>query len=276
MEKQTIETYLYTPSEKVNDPLDFYLCFPGPYHLGMSSLGFLHLFQLMDTLEYIKPQRLFSDSKTTKLLNNSIISFSFSFELDFLRIFKILQAHNIPVLKKYRTEEHPIIFAGGPVVSTNPEPFSDFFDFIVIGDGKEPLKQLSKLLYNNKTVDKKSKLNLLSKISGIYVPEFFDINYNEDNTIKSIVNINDNKSSTVKKAIDSCIDQCVYSPILTSDTVFSDTLLIEVERGCSQKCHFCIASYLNLPVRYPSTSSIIEILDRGLKHTRKIGLLGAL
>lgn len=270
------ETFLYTPIEKLPGSLNIYHCFPGSYYLGMSALGFISLFKALDNIEYIIPHRVFSDTKNIKPENDSLVGFSFSFELDYINIFKMLDNMKIPLLKTMRDENTPLIFAGGPVVSTNPEPFVDFIDFFVIGDGDTLFKDVAELLYNNRDASKKERLNLLATIEGIYVPELYDVKYNEDNTISYIKPNNINAKENLHKVTHSKIDNCLYTSILTENTIFSNTFLIEIERGCSQKCFFCIASYLNLPVRYPSKESIINSIDIALQHTRKLGLLGAL
>lgn len=270
------EIYLYEPSIKLPSALNIYHCFPGNYYLGMSALGYISLFKSLDNIEYIYPHRVFLDSKKVIPQSDSLVGFSFSFELDYINIFKMLNNMNIPILKTMRGEYTPLVFAGGPVVSTNPEPFVDFIDFFVIGDGDALFKEIAEILYKNSDVTRLEKLELLANIDGIYVPEFYDVEYNEDDTISYIKPNNQNAKSNINKVVFSSIDNCLYTPILTENTIFSNTFLIEIERGCSQKCFFCIASFLNLPIRYPSKESIIESIDIALQHTRNLGLLGAL
>lgn len=270
------EKYLYEPSIKLPRALNIYHCFPGNYYLGMSALGFTSLFKSLDNIEYISPHRVFLDSNKFYPENDSLVGFSFSFELDYINIFKMLNNMNIPVLKSMRDDNTPFVFAGGPVVSTNPEPFVDFVDFFVIGDGDTLFKQIAEVLYNNREITKFEKLELLAGIEGIYVPEFYDVAYNEDDTISCITSNNKNAKSNINKVTYLNLDNCLYTPILTENTIFSNTFLVEIERGCSQKCFFCIASYLNLPVRYPAKESIIKSIDIALQHTRNLGLLGAL
>ena len=185
----------------------------------------------------------------------------------------MLEAMKLPIRKEDRDGHSPLIFAGGPVATANPEPFADIFDFFIIGDGNTPTLEVVKTIYSNKDLDKTSKLKLLAEIAGVYIPQFFDVTYNEDHTIKSINSLMNNR---VTKVTEKSFDKCTYTPILTHNTVFKETFLIEIERGCSEKCFFCLASYLNLPVRYPQKEEIIRTIDYGLQYTRRIGLLGAL
>lgn len=276
MNTEQNETYLYTPASKSRDALDVYFCFPSTYYVGMSALGFLSVFQKLDLKENINPHRIFTDSKQFNTTARSLVGFSFSFELDFIKIFEILEKMNIPILKADRDENTPLIFAGGPVVSANPEPFADFFDFINLGDGEESISIMVDTYKDIIDQPKKQRLEALCNISGVYVPEFFDVDYKDDHTINNIWSLKDTLPEKVCKHVKKEFNECIYSPILTKDTVFSDTFLVEVERGCSEKCFFCIASYLNQPVRWPDKDLIIKALDLGLQNTRRIGLLGAL
>jgi radical SAM superfamily enzyme YgiQ (UPF0313 family) len=276
MQKVIKETYLYTPAVKKPDAVDVYCCFPSTYYVGMSSLGYLGIYYLLDARPEIKPHRVFTDTENFNISKNALMSFSFSFELDFLQIFKMLTHYNIPLKKEVRDEKHPLIFAGGPVITANPEPFADFFDFFVIGDAEDVIIDAIMEIYENQTFSKIEKLEKLARIKGIYVPEFYDVQYNKDFTINNIHPIRSDLDKEIIKATYMKNDKCIHSSILTENTVFSNTFLVEVERGCSAKCHFCVASYLNLPVRMPPEELIIEVLEKGLKYTRKIGLLGAL
>lgn len=276
MEKIATETFYYTPAKKNIDAIEVKLCFPAPYNIGMSALGFLSIYRHLDQLPYVQPERVFSDSRNVRIEENSLVGFSFSFELDIINIFRTLDNLKIPKSKDERDENCPLIFAGGPVISANPEPFVDFFDFCMIGEGESPFEQVTKILYENPQLPRIEKLQRLAEIKGIYIPEFYDINYNDDATIKSIIPNNEFAKPAIQKIKSPAFNKCTHSPITTENTIFNNVFLIEIERGCSQKCHFCIASYLNLPVRYPSKELILEAIDLGLKNTRKIGLLGAL
>ena len=97
-------------------------------------------------------ERIFTDTELSRhnLKDVDVFGFSFSFELDFLNIFKILQKYNIPLKSKDRDDSYPLIFAGGPVLSVNPEPFSDFFDFILVGDGEVMMNEAMNFIQNSK------------------------------------------------------------------------------------------------------------------------------
>lgn len=253
------EHYLYQNNKTEEINLNVWCAFPAVYNFGMSALGYLIVYKYIDSIEGIKAERIFTDTDKTQINVNSIdvISFSFSFELDYLGILSILEKYNIPFLAKDRNENHPLIYGGGPVLSANPEPFAEYFDFIMIGDAEPHIQEVFTLLKNNKDKPKEEKLKLLSQIEGVYIPSLKDENY------------------TVNK-VSSCLNHCVSTPILTENSYFSNTYIIEVERGCPQSCAFCLTSFINNPVRFCSYDEIIKKIDEGLKYTNKIALLGAL
>lgn len=267
------EIFLYQPQKKYDDAVNMWFCFPCNYNIGMSALGYLHLFRVMDENPKANPERIFTDSELTRHTPKKLdlFGFSFSFELDFLNVFKVLEKYKIPLKATQRDDSFPLIFAGGPVLSVNPEPFCDFFDFIMIGDGEDLMNDVINKLYELKgTMDKKSMLKELSQIEGVYVPSLYEFEYNQDGSISKIT-----PNLPVKKRTKREMD-CVYTPIITPDTMFSNNCLIEIFRGCPQRCAFCLSSYLNLPGRFPPFEQIKNVIDLALENTNKIGLLGAL
>lgn len=251
-----MEKFLYKRNTKKNANYNIWMAFPGCYSFALSSLGYLYIFRLMDEMEEVNVERIYSDSTKTAILFKDVdaIAFSSSFDLDFISIFPIFDKYKIPYKAKDRDESMPIIFCGGPVVTANPIPYKDFFDFMIIGDGENLNTKIVKILADNKGRPKAEILKLLAQFEGVYVP-----------SIKQ------------EKVIKNCgkIDNCVYTPIISDEAFFKDMFIIEISRGCANCCGFCMASYLNLPVRFAPYENIIEAIDLGLKHTNKIALLGA-
>lgn len=250
------ETYLYDTLNK-NTNFNVWMAFPGIYSFSMSSLGYLQMFKNIDLLEDVNVERVCIDTDKTKFMvqNVDLIGFSFSFDLDFMNIFKMLEKYKIPLKSASRDESHPLIFGGGPVLSANPEPFSEFFDFIIIGDGEKTNIDAIELCKANAGKPKKETLEQLSQIEGIYVPSL---------------------DQTAVKKINCTLSECVSTPILSDKSFFKNTFIIEIARGCANRCGFCLASYLNLPVRFIDYDQIIAVIDKGLQYTNRIALLGAL
>lgn len=251
-----MEKFLYKRNPKKNADYNIWMAFPGCYSFALSSLGYLHIFRLMDEMEEVNVERVYSDSTKTEIQFKDVnaIAFSSSFDLDFMSIFPMFDKYKIPYKTSDRDKNMPIIFCGGPVVTANPIPYKDFFDFMIIGDGEQLNTNVVTILADNKDKPKDEILKLLAKLNGVYVPTL-----NQEKIVKN-----------------SCkIENCVYTPILSDDAFFKDMFIIEISRGCANCCGFCMASYLNLPVRFAPYENIIEAIDLGLQYTNKIALLGA-
>ena len=251
------EVFLYDVEKNKNTNFNVWMAFPGIYSFSMSSLGYLWMCKNIDLLADVNLERVCSDTEKTKIMlkDLDLIGFSFSFDLDFLNIFKMLEKYKIPLKASDRDESHPLIFGGGPVLTSNPVPFSSFFDFIIVGDGEEVNVCAIELCRELSGHPKAEILEKLSLMDGVYVPSM--------------------KPEKVKKI--SCnLSECVSTPILSEKSFFKNTFIIEIARGCANRCGFCLASYLNLPARFIDYEKIVETIDFGLEYTNKIALLGAL
>lgn len=253
-----VETFLYKPNNNKNAIFNMWMAFPGCEAFSMSSLGYLWMFKCIDELDNVNIERVCSDTAKTKLRPDELdlFGFSFSFDMDFLTIFSMLEKYKIPLKSVERNEEHPLIFAGGPVISANPEPYADFFDFMIIGDGEDVNIKVVDICRNNKenNINKIETLKELAKLEGIYVPQL--------------------KPKCVNK-LTKRLEECIYTPIISEAAFFPNTFILEVARGCANRCGFCLASYLNLPLRFMPYEDVINAIELGLKHTNKIALLGA-
>ena len=248
------DIYLYDRVNITKDScLNIWTAFAGCEAFALSSLGYLWIYKILDEMPDVNVERIYSDTKSTVIPFEctDLIAFSFSFDFDFLTIFQMFDKYKIPYKSKLRDENFPLICAGGPVVTANPEPYKEIFDFFIIGDGEEITVEITNILKSK--ISKSEKLEKLSKTEGIYVPY---------------------KSSRVKK-LTKQLTECVYTPILSEKAFFKNTFIVEVERGCSNCCGFCMASYLNLPVRCAPYDDLLHTIKLGLSKTNKIALLGA-
>ena len=261
---------LYNIPDK-NPEINIWMAFPSMMSFGMSSLGYMSIVKTLDMRADYFVEKIFTDTVSTKLMPASVdvMGFSVSFEIDFLGIFSILEKYSIPLKSCDRDDNSPLIFGGGPVLTANPEPYSAFFDFIIIGDAEKIDSEIIDVIKINKHLPKSELLEILSKVQGIYVPCFTNYAPLKGVTVKN------GATYTVEKLTCS-LNKCITTPVLAEKSFFSNTYVIEVVRGCPQRCGFCIASYLNLPYRFCSYDEIIKSIDTGLKYTNKIALLGAL
>ena len=250
------EIFLYDRIIKKDYDFNMWFAFPGPESFAMSSLGYLWLYKAIDLMEDVNIERVYSDTKTTLIQRDKInlIGYSFTFDMDFLSIFHFLEWNKYAFKAKDRKESDPLIFAGGPVITSNPEPYKEIFDFFIIGDGEDINLQAVKICKENIDKSKQEILQILNNIEGIYVPSL--------------------NPKSVKKATKK-LTECIYTPIISEQAFFPNTFILEVERGCANRCAFCLASYMNLPIRFVEYDKLIETIELGLKHTNKIALLGA-
>ena len=243
---------------KQRNAIQLTIAFPNTYSVGMASLGFQTAWKLFNQSENVSVIRWFKDIQEKSNSPPNYLGFSFSWELDYKNIFSMLEKNNITLHAKDRKESDPIIFCGGQVPNANPEPFCENFDFFLIGDLEIVAEGLINKIIEVKNLTREEKLNALAKLPGVYIPSRRDVAcYVPTKKLTTLGNL-------------------THSSILTPDCVWPNTFIVEVVRSCPELCRFCLASYGSLPFRTPDIKdSLIPAIDFGLKHTNKIGLLGA-
>lgn len=284
------ETWLFSPlapTDRVAEPVQVLWAYPASYSVSMSALGYLLLFQVMAQCPHAEPYRITQDTANTlpiRVDQADLLGFSISWELDCFTLLPMLDTMGIPhpAAERRRHGGYPLLFAGGPVITSNPEPYADWFDFFLIGDGEEVFPEVMRFAWEHRTLRQEDPdrflLLLAQQVRGVYVPSLYTVTYHEDGPVASITPVADGVPFPVEKRNTDLSggDRIVTSPVLTEDTIFSNTFLVEVMRGCAHRCRFCLASYSVLPARGPTFGALKAAVERGLTHTRKIGLLGAL
>lgn len=253
------EKHLFQIEPKNIDSINIALCFPNTYMIGMTSLGYQTAWKVLNQHTGVNTLRWFTDAKESRrdTINcvPDYLGFSFSWELDYINIFKILEDNNIPLLKKDRNESHPLIFCGGQVANANPELFSEVFDFFLLGDLEILGLRFLEKIVEVKDLKKNKNLEALSSLEGVYCPQ--------------------NNVGKINFVPPKAKNDLAFSSTLTQHSYWPNTFVVEVVRSCPELCRFCLASYGSLPFRTPEVSKLIEICDFGLQYTNKIGLLGA-
>ncbi|MGN0441348.1 MAG: TIGR03960 family B12-binding radical SAM protein [Acutalibacteraceae bacterium] len=265
---------------KDKDKVDirFAFCFPDVYEVGMSHLGMKILYSQFNEREDIWCERVFApwtDMEEQMRKNNiplyalesgdsldkfDFIGFTLQYELSFTNILYMLELGNIPLLSKDRHDLFNIVVAGGPC-ACNPEPLADFVDLFFIGEGEEVDLEVMDL-YKQCRANGETKQQFLEKaaqIQGVYVPSLYDVEYNDDGTIKSFTPQN-NAPAVIKKRIITDLDNLYYpeSFVVPSIEIVHDRAMAEIFRGCIRGCRFCQAGFLYRPVREKSP----EVIDR--------------
>jgi radical SAM superfamily enzyme YgiQ (UPF0313 family) len=224
----------------------------------------------------LQVSRLFTDVQEPLPRQAEIIGFSMSWELDYVNILQILESLQIPVRASHRGLEHPLVFGGGPVLTANPEPFADFFDVVLLGDGETLLESFIDCYKQIRQAPKSVQLRTLAQVPGIYIPSLYDVEYlGKDGEIKAICPLEVDIPPVVHKQTYRGNNLSV-STVVTKKAAWENIFMVEVVRSCPEMCRFCLASYLTLPFRTASLEgSLIPAIERGLKITNRLGLLGA-
>ncbi len=268
--------------------LKFALIYPDIYENGMSYLGLQILYYIInlrpstvceraflpwpDAEEILKNNSipLFSLESHTPLKEFDILGFSLTYELNHAGVLDILSLSGIPLFSEERGEDFPLIIGGG-FSAFNPEPMADFFDLFVIGDAEEVIHQVLNSIEKGKkgNLKKSQLLAEVAKISGVYVPFFYQAKYDENNRFTGVRRKSTDMPEKVIAQTVSELKPEYYpqAPLVPFIETTHDRLTLEIMRGCGQACRFCEATSIYRPKREKNVEDILKEAENGIANT---------
>ncbi len=257
----------------------FAFCFPDTYEVGMSHLGMKILYSQFNSVPYIWCERVFAPwidmeeemrrhdiplyalESGDPLSDFDFIGFTLQYELSYSNMLNMLKMGGVALTTEARGNElKNIVVAGGPC-ACNPEPVADFVDMFFIGEGEEVDLEVMELFRQCRAegVDKREFLRRCAQIEGVYVPSLYDVEYNEDGTIKSFTP-GDGAPAVIHKRLMLDMDKSFYPDnfVVPLVEIVHDRAVQEIFRGCIRGCRFCQAGFIYRPVREKSPETINE------------------
>jgi len=270
------ERLLFTPAQPISEAVPLIFAFPNEYSVGITSLGYQVVWASLASRPDVQVSRLFTDAQEALPSQPELVGFSLSWELDYVNILSLLESLHIPLRSRDRGPEHPLIFGGGPVLTANPEPFADFFDLILLGDGELLLDAFVTAYQSVRGGDRATQLRHLTQVPGLYVPALYTVTYDDPaGPIRTIQPLDGDIPASIEKQTYRG-DRLSASTVVTPKAAWENIFMVEVVRSCPEMCRFCLASYLTLPFRTASVeTSLIPVIEQGLQVTDRLGLLGA-
>ena len=266
----------------------FAFAFPDVYDIGMSHLGIQILYSMFNSREDVCCERVYSPwvdldpimrekkiplftlESQKPVKDFDFLGITLQYEMCYTNVLQILDLSQIPLHACDRCENDPIVIGGGPC-AYNPEPLADFFDLFYIGEGETVYFDLIDRYQENKAAggSRKDFLEMAAEIPGIYVPSFYDPEYNEDGTLKSFPPNNSHAKEKIRKQVVADMDSVGYieKPLVPYIKVTQDRVVLEIQRGCIRGCRFCQAGNVYRPLREHSLEYLKHYAYDMLKST---------
>ena len=269
------------------------IVYPNTYFVGMSNLGLHIIYEEINRHPTSVCERMFLpekkeldayDKTKTPLMSVEtqrpmhqfdVVAFDVTFEMDYFHIPLMLRYGRVPVMSEDRTGFDPIVIAGGPCATFNPEPFADFIDAFIIGEGEGIVTAVLERIRKGREHGESREETIagLAQIDGVYVPVLYTPQY-DDNKRFVGYDIADGAPKTIRRHFEP-LTSGGETVIATNFTEFGAMYIIEVARGCGRHCRFCMAGYCFRVPRVRPLDILKEGVDRAEKLGKKVGLMGA-
>ncbi len=265
------------------------LTYPEVYEVGASNLGHILLYSILNQVPgqlcdraYLPAadlagrlrQRgvpLFGVESRRPLSAFDLLGFSLSYELGGTNILEMLDLAGVPLRADARGDlpladpaAPPLIFAGGPTATSNPEPFAAFFDFIALGDGEELLPEIGLVVAEGRAagLSRRDLLRDLAQVPGVYVPAL----YGPGADGVTIVPLEPGVPPRIRRRVATPMPHYATGLVPHLETVH-DRLTVEIRRGCTRGCRFCQPGMLTRPARDVDPDAVIEAVEEGMRRT---------
>lgn len=260
------------------------LAFPDIYDLGMSNLGIMILYNQINQQTDMLAERVFSpwldmedimrdqeiplySLETKRLIRDfDLLGISLPYEQLYTNALNLIDLAGMPVRSRDRDESYPLIIAGGHACY-NPEPMTDFIDAFVIGEGEEIIVEVARAVQKMRGQSRYEQLKEISKIQGMYVPRFYDVEYNDDGTMQSITPNEPSIPNRVLKRIVVTLPEPFTKFIVPNVDTVHNRAPIEIMRGCTRGCRFCHAGMVTRPVRERPVQEIMDAIAKIVENT---------
>ena len=274
------------------------LMYPDAYEVGLPNQGVMILYEILNELADVLAERTYTVWPDLEALMREhgvpqftvdahrpvkafdVFGVSFSTELGYTNMLAALDLAGIPLHAEDRTEDDPIVLAGGHA-AFNPEPIADFIDAAVLGDGEEAVLEITDIVREWKEQGRpggRDELLLrLAETGGVYIPRFYDVEYLPDGRIQRVVPNTERVPYRVFKRTTMELDEWPYpkQPLVPLAESVHERMSVEIFRGCTRGCRFCQAGMITRPVRERSIEGIGAMIQTGLEATgfEEVGLL---